>query len=377
MIEKTNEFFAFSPFIDRPNIIIQNVSESYTKSFDAPQNYHGFKIYFGGSTMEIAVVLFKSFMEESIKYMKDRFNLIEILDLDSPDLIYVISVHYTCNESDPRKSTDYFEYDQFNIIVPKHTLIDKFLYFVLPFNPNVWLIISFYIVFGSVILTIVGRMFTENNDFIGNVLQCLRMTLAQTMSWKTFHPISSLIYMIMIVSGFVLVNLYSLYLGIFLITDVRSNDFKVAVSIGDDFFASDVKMRGMQFVKQDSFTYAMNLITLNTEYGYIVNTYLWKNQALKENFSIMGNDMGWLSLPILGMLKKNSIFEKLANDFVINAYSSGLFRKWIEQSLHIENTKTSEIERDDFLNLYDLQLSLYFYMFGMLLSCVSFLVEIF
>lgn len=230
VIEKTIEFFTFSPFIDSPNIVIQKLSSPY----DAPsQNYHGHEISVGGSTLIIAEILFKDFLHEEINYMKNRFNLTQNY-LPNDD-----SVEH--NESFPRKSTSYFEYEDFKAIVPR-TLIDKSMYFLLPFNPNVWLTICFYIVFGSVILTIVDRVLTKDHDFIGNFMESLRLTLSQVTALKLKSPIASFIYMIMIVNGFVLATLYCLYLGTFLITDIRSNDFEIAISIGDDYFASDIQI---------------------------------------------------------------------------------------------------------------------------------------
>lgn len=238
--------------------------------------------------------------------------------------------------------------------------------------------IAIYIVFGSVVLNIIGRVVTNNNDFAQDLLYCLSITLSLSTSLRSNHPISNLIYLMMIVVGFLLVNLYCLYLGSFLVAEVRSNEFEIAITPEITSFISDIHKEGtIRYNMMNASDYGSHLYNLSTDFGYVINTNLWKNRRFKELFRLLEHESNWYPIPILSMLKKNFIFKKIVNDFNIIAYSSGLWRKWIEEAFTPDGRDINlEVQNDDLLRLSDLILPFIVYSFGMAVGCGAFFVEI-
>lgn len=370
---RRTELFTYSPFKNSPNLTIQRLSSPYG---EVSRNYHSFPFTFGGVIFELEELPIFRFVVNILDYMKQQYNINISYSKIDPDFIFVISVLYQDRVEDPRKTTSYFELDKFNVVVPRTIFIDKSSYYTLPFQVSVWATICVYYIFGSLALYTIERVSDEDTDFISNLMECLRITLSQTILLRPQGQISSFINIVMIVVGFLLVNLYGLYLGYFLIKDVETGNFKIAYTIGndDDFFEGS----GFKFVYQDPLKYASNLYNLNTKFGYIVNSYLWNSHHLRHKFRLLKKDMKGGSFPILGMMRKNCILETIFDNFVINAYSSGLYRRWIQEAVGFgfQHKKHTFRKRKYLLYLSDIKLPLELYLFGIFAAFSCFVFEI-
>lgn len=366
--------FEYSPFENAPSITIEKISDP----FGGPiRSYHGYSVSFGGELLGIASDSFMGFIVECAQYFERQFN-ISFSVSPSPDIFMTTVANFRFDDDEPRESLNDFHFESYQVIVPKNTFSNKSLYFVLPFNLDVWITIITYIILGAVMLNVMERLVTMNSDFTRNLLDCFSMTLCIAICFRSKHSVSNFIYLAMIVMGIVLVNLYSLYLGSFLIADISSRDFKVALVLQTPMFQSGVHNGiNIQYVPMDSSLYSSHLYGFDTNYGYVISSYLWRDERFKDDFRLLDNDKDWYSFPLACMIKKNSIFKEIFNDFGTKGHSSALFAKWFEDAIKPKSEgKESKMEKDDMLGLPDLMLPFCFYLFGMVSSCLIFLVEV-
>lgn len=74
------------------------------------------------------------------------------------------------------------------------------------------------------------------------------------------------------VQGFVLVNLYSMYLGSFLVFDVKADHFEIVTLATPDVLKNEFKNANfLKFQQMNRFLYASNMLSMNTDYSYSVH----------------------------------------------------------------------------------------------------------
>lgn len=308
--------------------------------------------------------------------MENKFNVKLVYPSEDPDIL--ISLHYTDDIIRAGSISNFHEYENLDLIIPVKNCISRYLYFALPFNWKVWIMVCVGIIYNSLMLNFSLKFIVDDYDFPKHMLECLQLTLWQSMNIRKKHWALSSIYIILMMEGFVLVNLYSMYLGSFLVVDVKEQNFEIAIVANAEVVNREFTNIDMiTFKHMSSFEYVVNMVEMNMDYGYAVNKMLWAtNSVLRENFKIIRKEVR-KPLPLMAVLKKDFRFKEAVNHFLLMEYSHGIYKKWISEFIKLYPPASKDLTSSNYLVLNDFKIVRNMFYFGMGLAFIIFIGELF
>lgn len=368
--QKPTTYLPFTEDLKTQKVELSNVFNNYF------QDFNGFKVKLGGSLFKymMSFANAESVFKEVLHTVETKYNFKLLYPFDDPDIY--LSLHYTENVVRAGEFSSFFEYENIDIIIPIKNSVARYLYFVKPFNWKVWLTVCVGLIYNSLVLNFSMKYFDRAQEFSTSFLECLQMILWQGMNVKKHHWTLITIYLVMMIEGFVLVNLYLIYLGSFLVVDVKAQDFEICTVAKPEVLAREFNDVGMiKFKLMEPFEYGMKLLMLNMDYGYMVNKLVWSNSVLRRYFKIIRKEIR-RPLPIRAVYKKNFMLRDTVNHFLLMEYSHGIYQKWLNGFIEIKPPETLDWKSGDFLVLNDFKIVLSLFFFGMGLASVIFAVEL-
>lgn len=377
LIEDNGEITTYTPF--KEPLEISEVTSSRVFETNDFRNFHGMQSTLGGKLFGYVRAFEKCMqsVQNFIEDFRDFYNVtLVISDSMSQDVTY--SMEYTEEQLDQGK-LQYFQFQNLIVIVPANIHVNRHLYFLYPFNWKIWVVLAVGIIYKSVIVSVAVGLISGHFDFSKACLQCLKLLLWQDSMIVRKHNIINLIYILLTVEGFVLVNLYSMYLGSFLITNVKQTSYEIAFTSLSEKALREMFEDGNQIrLKEMSvFEYAFNLLSMNPKYGYIVDFLSWtNNDVLQANFRKLKTETR-KPIPLAGLMKKNYFLEHALNDFFLTEYSYGLFQKKMQNCARMElGTRALEGPDNQHFILKDFVLVIDLALFGLGLASIICLCEV-
>lgn len=265
------------------------------------------------------------------------------------------------------------------VILPKNLSIEKYLYFVKPFTPFVWFLICLGIFYNSIILTSVNHK-TFSTNWLNNFGCVIAQSFTILKSDSRFYILNGL----MIMFGLIVANLYSLYLGAFMVTTIKESEFQVISPepvrdlYGLKSFENIFSI--VEFV--DVMEFCSKLLALDSRFGFHITEGVWdSNLVLQDNFMI--DEKLSRESPVYCFVKKHSAFRRELEEFLFRANSFGLMMKWLKEGFFIPSTLYREIGRNKNVNtkhtmssVDDFKLLFYELFFGTGVALIVFFVEI-
>lgn len=372
IFDSSQELTTYLPFAANQEPQSVNLSNVFTNDF---KNFHGLRIKLGGTIFQYLKPLANaaSAFQKASSAFENKYNIKLVYPYEDPDVF--IYLRYKKEILEAGQISSFFEYENLDIVIPIKNSIDRYLYLVQPFNWKVWVAVIVGLIYNSVVLNISVKYFVKDHDFPTSLLECLQMTLWQSVNIKKHHWILSSIYVVLLIEGFLLVNLYSMYLGSFLVVDIKAQDFEIAIITKADVIQTEFNDVSMfKFKHMSIFEYAANLLVLNMDYGYVVNKRAWEtNSALRENFKIVKKEIR-KPMPRMAVFKKDFRLKDLVNHFFLMEYSHGIVNKWIKEFIELKPSEA--LKPSAFLVLNDFKIVVNLFYYGMGFATVIFIGEL-
>ncbi|XP_055839428.1 uncharacterized protein LOC129907326 [Episyrphus balteatus] len=259
---------------------------------------------------------------------------------------------------------------KWNLLVPLNGYLDSSQYFLKPFQPTVW--ICFGLVFLYLIVTDFLKDFFISNEGPANVWKSFSRIFLIFLNMSLEKPVtrSYWFYSQTMILAFIAVNFYLIFMTSFLtvyikvkqfetIQDLIENNIPVLMLPSDfDFYRTQLqyeKPKGFEniIVLEDYETFSRELSSMkNTSFVYSEATdkleFLMEAQ-LKPKFHIIKDNLLQFYLGFL--LKINSPFEEILNDFIFQVFSTGLINKWEENAYY--QAKTEGLIYTDSKKMYE------------------------
>lgn len=374
LIDENQEMITYSPL--KRKVEIETVGNIFQS--DNFKNFHGRRLNLGGNLLHYMTIFENSVVvwQRLTNLFLDKFNITLTLDEDF-DADILISVHYTEDEMKSKILSKFCEFENSNIIIPLKTIKNKYLFFKYPFNWTVWLVICMGMAYKSIVLYISEKSFDKNCHLTSSMLSCLEILLWIGLKIRRSNWLLQTIYIILTIEGFILVNLYSMYLGSFLVVDLKRTRFEIGmVGTAEEINKEYVNVGKYNLKFMSIYEYGINLMTLNTQYGYSVPKTVWNSNAeLQDHFRVVEYDIR-RPFPLVPVINKNSMFENAINKFVILAYSHGMFQKWFREFIVLKPQKLTANTVTDMLVLKDFKYVIYIFDLGILFAILLFLAEV-
>lgn len=254
-------------------------------------------------------------------------------------------------------------------VIPAIGKVDKHLYFILPFQTKVWIII--FIIY--LIIPIILKMFLKNSSIIIPVMILANQPIK-------VHKIKGFWY-----SSIILINLfvnvaYSTFLGFFLTTSVDETKF---LFLCPEFRADMLEEHSqhIHYKTNDYKSYIWHISNLNMSYGYCLTSLFWRKNLNMNPYQIFRVIKPWKF--VYGhylRINQNSKYLEQFNDYLIKVFSSGLMEKWgrdMKIKNYIKSVQNYLKEENRFLSAKDFQICFSVFSIGLFVGCLVFLFEIF
>lgn len=371
LIDSTNSITTYLPFSDDLKIHEVDPSNIFNNDF---LNLHGFKITFGGTLFNymFSFANAQTVLIHVIDVLEKKFN-IKIVTAQQKDPDILLGLHYKDEQIQAGKISNFYEFENLDVMIPVKSTMNRYLYLVQPFNWKVWIVISLGVIYHSTLL----KILVKGLDFPSSFLECLQLTLWQSAKIPRTHWLVSSVYIILMIEGFILVNLYSMYLGSFLVVDIKEQDFEIAIVANAEVVRNEFnKVENIRFKHMGAFDYGFNLLQMNMEFGYAVNKMLWEtNSIVRENFRKIKWEIR-KPLPIMAVMRKDFRLEHIINHFLLMEYSHGVYKKWLRDFITLRQVEDAETKSSVYLVFSDFRVVTNLFYIGMGLATIIFIMEV-
>lgn len=297
-------------------------------------------------------------------------------------------------------------------IIPLNNEIPKFMYLILPFHLNLWLLI-FITIFYSTFLLYFIKKFLLNKKY-SNFSECLLNVICSIIYIsliKNFNLYKNLqlyfIYILLILLGFILTNIYlSLTTSFFTkilyniqinnLQDIINNNLQI-LDEGQSLQSLEIflnitnnekfKLKNLlKIINENDYIDQTN--QLNTTLAFIAETdeinIIFKQQEYLKRKKFYQSKICFGEHYVTFLLKYDTIIKNHLNLFLLKIQENGLLNYWKLSSytdlINMKYLKTmydynNEYERQP-INLEHLMILWYCYIIGILLSLLCFLLEI-
>lgn len=171
----------------------------------------------------------------------------------------------------------------------------------------------------------------------------------------------------MIFIGFTAVNVYSLYLGSFMISFIKISDFEI---VGAKSYMN-ISSNTYQVTYITFLEYLRNFLELNKNCGYLIFDFMWRfNPVLKDTFHLAKSGITNAVFSAAYVEKKSPHWTNLYN-FYLQAHEHGFIDQWTKNIFKVGNGTRSlslRILTRDYLSLI-----LKFYCGGLFVSLLVFI----
>lgn len=285
----------------------------------------------------------------------------------------------------------YLEMSTVTIMTPLNPKVDRFYYYIIPFECELWIgIISTILIF-STILTVLEFSRNGKLDFPKNFLKSLALTihgggLDISNDWKIYW-----MHGMMIGYGFVLMNVYLQFLGVYFITDasfIQEIDtlcLEELLQVFKQAFDDD-RIKSLRLKETAIDTYFDNIHSLRTDYGYCISSALWDKKLVfqaylkRPIFKKMDHVIAGY-FPRSPLFREDTIFLKLFNEYILKMHAHGFMHKW-SKGMVLSNYRQALIEfyldrgGPAALNVEDLRFAWTLYLGGVVLGILQFVIEL-
>ncbi|KNC31723.1 hypothetical protein FF38_07066 [Lucilia cuprina] len=290
------------------------------------------------------------------------------------------------------------------IMVPNAKPISKYLYFVKPFKHQIWLLYLLLVIIYSLLLGLVIYVKNKKMDFSKSLIYVLSLSIYQhhLNIFKNFGLISNLVYILLFLFGFIMVQMYLCKLSSMLVLtiyepqietvqDISATDLKVFMYKPDlKHFVSKSALTSIileRIILTDGIDLDNKRRSLNASYFHMgfedkINFFLLQQKFLKVPLVQLIHPV-ILTEPIFFTMRHNLPYIQLFNRYLKYLADSGLLQKILQniekdgiQSGEIYYFKDKEELNDNLLSLEYFYAPLVLYICGIALSFIAFLMEI-
>lgn len=306
-----------------------------------------------------------------INFFEDKYNIELKHSTRDPD--FVLQVKFS---NEHKRYALFVAWVTHVVIFPKRTSIEKYLYLIQPFSLMVWLSILVGILYNSSVLSMVN-----DKTFSINCLSCFRLIIGQSFRISQSDSRLYIIYAIIMLFGLLVSLSYTLYLGAFLVVNIKRRDIELLVpnSIRNDRIFIKNQYPLTKFV--DVTDYVLELLKLSSEYGFHLIKSIWNSYTvLRENY-VIDKGLAMPNIHLFYSVKKHAVHGPIFKEYISRIYASGLVRKW-EVFLPNLDWNLEDLGKDSnnspmMSSLNDLILLFLAFFFGMGMSFVVFGLEVF
>lgn len=273
------------------------------------------------------------------------------------DLMMVDFNLYANSGENPYILTSIVPYYSMSLAIPAIKKINKEHYFSRPFRPLVWYMFSIFPVYFAIMSTIAIR----NSNIFDNFFNSFRIFITGHLTAKIYGPSNRFLNFMFILYTMAFFIVYTTYLGSFLIKPLDKSVFHFVCSKSRiKLLGQDIRKDHLSFIIKPSDEYLELLYNLNLDYGYCVTSVFWSNIVVFQNYmkTVFRLVSPWKFKygHYLRMNKNSKHLEKF-NDFLLQAYSSGLIKRWGENYniiSYIKKIKKYFIEEEQTFNFQSL-----------------------
>lgn len=230
-----------------------------------------------------------------------------------------------------------FDYYSSGFIVPNLVETDKSKYFILPFDPSLWIVILAGIFYFATICSTVSYISNGSRNFVSHIVSSFSVTIcARGLGVTNSHMING-IHLLMIWYGIILTNLYSGYLGSYILAPMRKSVDTIIYNEGfkaimethhSDIFHSRFKVVGcpLDF-------YRDHISNANMTFGYFVNSVFWDNNfrsgkgATLKLFRKLGKFVKTNIVRSI-IIRRGSIYTSYFEKMYLELWSHGFMKKF-------------------------------------------------
>lgn len=284
------------------------------------------------------------------------------------------------------------------VITPKSKYISSFLYITKPFLLSLWIMLAAYLIFGTTILVLSNRIVNRNIEFWKIFDQLFRSLLGQSYvdPIPGFHM--NIVYLLIMIFGFIITIFYNSFLGSLLTTYKRNPQ----ISTLHEFKKNNMKIMdegkflnttfGYKYIEDILFPVKRDdvykiLSSEDNSYGYVMNSVLWDTINFSNNYIIL-KDFHLESNFLRLMFPVFSIFRKPFDRYIDLVHESGLYEIWkqnvnyeifniLDEYILARLKKSRKINKDDrrILNVSYFIYPLSFLVISWIFGFVSFICE--
>lgn len=286
------------------------------------------------------------------------------------------------------KIAEYIEYFGVVVVVPVDSTkdVDSGAYFVLPFDLSVWITYFLNIFYFIIVFSVLRYLENKNFDILRNFSYSILILLAGSVDWKPKKFLHRTIFLTMIMFGYIMVTVYTTYLGSFLIKGSGDQEFEIIINeptfqLFSKFWNNVENILWKKVGSPEYFGKSLNLDSI--KYGYCLHSNVWyiynsfQKHLAKKIFRLKYTTSN--SLKIYG-----HVLKPYAEDFkmyLMNIYSSGLVEKWKADNfleVYIKSVITNNQESvSKGASLEWLQYPIFLSILGYLCSIVVFCFELY
>lgn len=272
---------------------------------------------------------------------------------------------------------------QFSVIAPKNFKIPKYKYIALPFDFYIgFLIFLSLIAFGLVSATIYkkyGKFDVIKQIIIGFLLLSNQST--QFPSKK--QPLLRYMFILMIIFGLIVTNLYSAFLNSFLVTGVPKRISEI-ICYQHAFKVLHKKLPQFKFINLEYLEFDKEIKLFNSKKAYCVTDIVYeklmylKKTLIKDLYRLESPWITDITYSTYLLLRKDSKYKSELQNFISIAHSVGLIQKWHEKIASQQRRlfKFADQGIDEIsLKVEDLRLAFLLILCGFLLSILGFIFE--
>lgn len=243
------------------------------------------------------------------------------------DVVLVDTENYANMNPNPFVLTSVVPFYSIGLVMPSLNNIDKSNYFTMPFDKVIWMIHAIFPIYYALALEIAMRKST----IMENILEGVRVIAKGNLRVpKTNRSLVKIIYLLTISYSILMSMMYTSYLGCFLTRALGKTDFVfVCTAARIKILSKERKL--FNFLVQEPDDYYAKLYGLDMNYGYCV-TSIFRNNAIGfKNYMkpIFRSVIPWKF--VYGhylRINQHSKHLNNFNSFLLNAYSTGLMKKW-------------------------------------------------
>lgn len=281
------------------------------------------------------------------------------------------------------------------ILVPKSKPLEKKLYLVKIFSPELWVLTLIFVVYASASLSIYHIIAKKKTTFWRTFCQLFRCSLGQSFPYTTTNSkIVATFYMICILFGFILTTWFSAILGSFVTTtlyskqartleDMRVQNIKIKTEKDASYYANFKEIRDLIRDRE------VLRVPATNEDAILVSSHVWHYftapvlNKLKRDDQYFQSDVilerSFLRVPH----KYDSEYKEQVNSFIGLVKDYGLYQHWCdlapwETLVSFGNPHYSNVEKSpiEVIRLEFLTYPFWLWFIGLSMSCVTFLIEI-